>query len=620
MVGSRASLVRHGLAVTLPLSLVVAAGNLATLTDHGRYARIRDLRVLRLLRRIADLAGWNFLASAPRWVHAELDLGHGSAWIPLAAAAAVAGIALLLPIVALAAALPPRFRRPAAVVAPLTGLTLPIATGGLSPLVMFALVVLLGTLSFAVVSRMNAGDLGALLRHSAAAALAILACAILASPFVIHKPPEVRPAAAAGAPNVILISIDSLRADHLHAYGYDRDTSPNLDRLAAEGTRFETVMSPTSWTLPSHMTLMTSLPPEKHGVTTQRMRLPGNLDTLPARLQRAGYDTAGIVSATYLDGLFGFSRGFDEYDDYSLLHAAGERSRREITSPQLAQRAIDWLERRAQARPGRPFFLFLHMFDVHYDYNPPAPFDHMFDPTYRGPVDGDVGTFRSPRAPRDLQHLVALYDGEIAFVDAHIGEILTALHELGLENNTIVAVTADHGEEFFDHGAQGHNRTLYDEVLHIPLIIRYPGRVPAGRAIAGQVRLMDVGPTLLDLAGVRVHAPAKPSQATSLASLLRGDSATVPLLPAFGDLRGNVASIRLGGVKLIRDLHTHREELYDLVADPHELHNLYRAHAPQFDKMRVCLSHWRSGATATGEQIELGDEERSTLQSLGYLH
>lgn len=615
MSGRRAPLLRLGLATTLPLSLLVATGNLAVLADRSHFARIRDLRVFRLIRKLADSLDWNLLASAPRWVHAELDLTHPTAWIPLFAAAMILASLMLLPLWSAALKLPLPYA-----LAFQVALAFPLATGGLKPKWMFALVLLLGTITYLVASHVPTDGLQQALSYSGSAALTILLAAVLASPFIVLPNRDPRPAAAAASPNIILISIDSLRADHLHAYGYPRETSPNLDRLAAEGARFETVMSPTSWTLPSHMTLLTSLPPELHGVTTQRLRLRSDIDTLPARLQRAGYDTAGIVSATYLDGLFGFSRGFDEYDDYTLLHAASERSRNEISSPQLAQRSIDWLERRTRHPDGRPFFLFVHMFDVHYDYNPPLPFDRMFDPTYRGAVDGDVGSVRRNMPSRDLQHLVALYDGEIAWVDVHIGEILTALRQLRLDGNTIVAVTADHGEEFFDHGAQGHDKTLYDEVLHVPLIVRYPGHIAAGRVISGQVRLMDVGLTLLDLAGVRVRPPSRPSEATSLATLLLAPTGAAPTLPAFGDLRGSFASIRTGNAKLIRDLRTHREELYDLLTDPHELHDLSHERVVQFDRLRGCLTHWRERAKASGETIELGDDERSSLRSLGYLH
>jgi arylsulfatase A-like enzyme len=370
------------------------------------------------------------------------------------------------------------------------------------------------------------------------------------------------------------------------------------------------------------MTLMTSLAPEEHGVITNRLRLGRDVDTLPMRLQRAGYTTAGFVSATYLDGIYGFSRGFDEYDDYTLLRVAGEKSRAAVTSQQVAQRAVDFLNHHSAGRDARPFFLFLHFFDVHYDYNPPPRYARMFDGGYAGRVTGDVDSIHQGMASRDLNHVVALYDGEIAWVDANIGNILATLRRLGIDDNTIVAVTADHGEEFLEHGQAAHDKTLYDEVLRVPLVIRYPGHVFAGRRLQGQVRLMDVAPTLLTLAGLPVAKARAGTQARSLACLLTspGPPRPAPVLPAFGDLRGEVASVRTGGAKLIRNLRTHREEFYDLASDPGERTNLDAMAQTQRDQLRVILDRWRSTATnSSNSQADLDEEEKATLRSLGYM-
>jgi len=298
---------------------------------------------------------------------------------------------------------------------------------------------------------------------------------------------------------------------------------------------------------------------------------------------------------------------------------AGEKSRSAVTSQLVADRAIDWIKRRSTAT--RPFFLFLHFFDVHYDYNPPAPYSTMFDAGYHGPANGSVELVRSGAPARDVDHIVALYDGEIAWVDANIGRILAQLKTMGIDENTIVVVTADHGEEFLDHGSSGHYKTLYDEVLRVPLIIRYPGHVAAGRRVGGQVRLMDVGPTLFALADL----PRKKShEATSARNLscftkLTAKSGRVPSLPAFGDLKGEMASLRTVDAKLIRNLRTNREEFYDLSRDPLERHNV-DAHDAKAAGMRETLNRWRSSASGSGhDEVELDDEEKADLKSLGYM-
>jgi len=608
------------LASSISFSLLSATVNLYALSGSGA-GRVRDLRIVRLARRVADQLDWNLLASAPAWVHAERSLRSIGDVALFFASAAVATFVVLFPIALIAGFAARRVKRGDAIaVAVVAMCALGLAAGGmLSPAMNAAVCVAAALLIFAACSMLESSRQWLSRTAMAGIALGIATCAI--APFVSGKRQSVRHTPRTGAPNILLISIDSLRADHLHSYGYARQTSPNIDALAADGAVFETVISPTSWTLPAHMTLMTSLAPEEHGVITNRLRLGANVDTLPMRLQRAGYTTAGFVSATYLDGIYGFSRGFDEYDDYTLLRVAGEKSRAAVTSQQVAQRAIDFLHRRAATRDPRPFFLFLHFFDVHYNYNPPQPFARMFDSGYAGRATGDVDSIHRGMASRDLDHDVALYDGEIAWVDANIGKILATLSRLGIDENTIVAITADHGEEFLEHGQAAHYKTLYDEVLRVPLVIRYPGHVLAGRRVQGQVRLMDVAPTLLTLAGFSVAKVRSGTHARSLACLLTSPGQrSAPVLPAFGDLRGEVASVRTGGAKLIRNLRTHREEFYDLASDPGERTNIDALPQTQRDQLRVILDRWRSSAAnSSHSQADLDDEEKAALRSLGYM-
>jgi arylsulfatase A-like enzyme len=194
---------------------------------------------------------------------------------------------------------------------------------------------------------------------------------------------------------------------------------------------------------------------------------------------------------------------------------------------------------------------------------------------------------------------------------------------MGLEKNTIVAITADHGEEFLDHGHSGHDKTLYDEVLRVPLLIRYPGHVAAGRQVDGQIRLMDVGPTLLRLAGLRQPRFRPRTAARSLACLLApaAPARPMPFLPAFGDLNGEIASLRTGNAKLILNLRTKAEEFYDLAQDPLEQHNVDSPAEPRADELRGMLDRWRAAAVKhPGEMVDLDAEEQNTLRSLGYLN
>jgi arylsulfatase A-like enzyme len=348
---------------------------------------------------------------------------------------------------------------------------------------------------------------------------------------------------------VVLISLDTLRADHLSSYGYGRQTSPRLDALAAEGVLFEEACSSSSWTLPAHMTMLTGLPVSVHGACDDRLwarsdsagqplPVPLRGTFLSEHLRAAGYATAGFYSWKYLEPQFGFGPGFDDYerlghtfyshpivgpqveeaiaardkDEYERL----ERTYPELfedghpTAPEVIDRGLAWLEERLGDNE-QPLFLFLHLFDIHDPYTPPPPYDRRFDADYQGPIDGRRIT--SPDSPvhgampaRDLEHLIALYDGGIAWVDSEVGRFLDGLDELGVEENTLVIVTSDHGEEFFEHGHKTHRRQLYPESIQVPLIMRWPGTLPAARRIAGPVGLVDIAPTILAACGLQPPA------------------------------------------------------------------------------------------------------------------
>lgn len=318
-------------------------------------------------------------------------------------------------------------------------------------------------------------------------------------------------------PNVLLISIDTLRPDHLKCYGYQRSTSPNLDRLAAEGVLYENHISSTSWTLPAHAALFTALADSVHGCIETNRKLHQNFVTLAEVFAGAGYKTVGFFSGPYLHPAFGLGQGFAYYknctsyaksiDDepaekWAMDAGVMRQSHHDITNPIVYSAYKKWLDKNKNSG----FFMFVHLWDAHFDFIPPPPYDKMFDPNYTGSISGKDFFFdrriNAGMPERDLRHIIALYDGEIAWTDYHVGKMINDLKEAGLLEKTIIAVTSDHGTEFFEHGDKAHRKTLFDEVIRIPLIIRYPAILPAGVRVHAQTRLIDAAPTLLELAGL----------------------------------------------------------------------------------------------------------------------
>ncbi len=390
------------------------------------------------------------------------------------------------------------------------------------------------------------------------------------------------------ATHVVLVSIDSLRADHLGAYGYAKPTSPQIDALAREGTLVEQAVSSTSWTLPAHAALFTGLVDDLHKVTDPGRSLAPGVPTLAGRLADAGFATGAVVSGPFLLPRFGLARGFDDYlNCMSFLddrfesrgvvdfHRASHADR---TGACVVRRAAEWL----RAHRDGPAFLFLHFWDVHYDYAPPPDQVARFDPDYAGGLDASDFA-RNPAiapgmSPRDLEHLVALYDAGIADTDARLGEVLALLAELGLDERTLVIVTSDHGDAFFEHGEKGHQKDLHAEVLRIPLVLRGPG-VPRGLRLAGPAHITDVAPTVLELLGL---------PAVDLTGVGVGRS----LVPAFADpellaqrevyalLRSSgrhAASLEGRSHKVMVDRIAGSVRAYDVRADPAETDPLERS-------------------------------------------
>jgi arylsulfatase A-like enzyme len=454
---------------------------------------------------------------------------------------------------------------------------------------------------------------------------------------IIFVQPGYLPAAGEGGPpNILLISIDSLRADHLGCYGYDKDTSPVLDELASSGALFENTVSSTSWTLPAHMSLLTSMDISVHGVGRDGVSLHPSIGTVTQVLKKEGYATACFCSSPYMNPAFGFDRGFDLYRNIDLedekikdtiLPPPEERDavHEDITSPRITELAIDWLDK----NHSRPFFLFLHLWDVHYDYIPPTPYDKLFDPDYRGKIDGrnyvHNDAVNPEMDPRDLEHIIALYDGEIAYVDYHIGLIVKELKKLGIFDRTLIVVTADHGDEFFEHGEKGHRNTLYDEVTMIPLIFHLPDEISSVVKIPNQVSIIDIAPTVLDLVGIPIPGQM---QGGSLTSLLGGTDPPDDR-SALLELKRVLKALRSNSWKLLFNTRALQTIILDLKADPEETDpvgitdfsewsRINRIFYDRLKEDRDLSRAYRGGET--GSPVKLSQEQKERLRSLGYTH
>ena len=296
----------------------------------------------------------------------------------------------------------------------------------------------------------------------------------------------------AARPDVIMVSIDTLRADHLSSYGHSRPTSPFLDGLASAGTRFDHARSNSPWTLPAHLTMLTGQLPVTHQVTDDHLALDPSVRVLPEVMKEAGYATGASVATLYVSRKFGFERGFDFFDDHGIDNEK-KNLRGEVVASDVIGEAVEWIE---SLEEGKPFFLFLHFYDVHYHYDPPPPFDTQFD---RAPAKTDrrfknyYRHKKNPLTEKQKAHQLAQYDESIAYVDAQLAALHKRLEEAGRKQRWVV--TSDHGEEFGERGSWGHAHTLYAEQLRVPLIVSGPG-LPSGVVVEEAVGIQDIAPTI----------------------------------------------------------------------------------------------------------------------------
>ncbi len=410
--------------------------------------------------------------------------------------------------------------------------------------------------------------------------------------------------------NLVVISIDGLRPDHLGCYGYKRDTSPAIDRLADEGALFKTTASSSTWSLPAHTALMTGLHDPVHSVRDVNDSLDPKRITLAEVLQKNGYRTGAVFTGRYLRPGAGLDQGFDNY-----MHASGDRAdvpsgkgRASRTAVLAMETAEDWLSG-LEAR--KPFFLFIQLSDLTSDLDPPEKYRNMFDPDYGGTIDGK-GMYDDPRInpdvkKEDLEHLKALYDGMIRYVDDKgISRLLSFLKSEKLGQNTVVIITSPHGFEFFEHGSLGFGNNLYDTTLVVPLIIWRPGMVPAVE-IEKQANIVDVMPTIADLMGI---APAGEALGESLCPRFQSPdmSGKLPMHAELSWQGLNLETLRQNELKLILD-HRKKEALYfDLKKDPAEKNPIVDIWTSKAREAQKSLEILRQGLKKARQTLKWSDQ------------
>ncbi|HKP57081.1 MAG TPA: sulfatase [Polyangiales bacterium] len=421
--------------------------------------------------------------------------------------------------------------------------------------------------------------------------------------------------------NVIVMLIDTLRADKLKNYNpQSRVRTPGLARFLADAVTMKDARTQECWTKPSVATLLSSLFPWQHNAFSDSSRVPESVELLPEYFGKRGFRTAAFIANGYVSDKFGFGQGWDDYRNYI-------RENRRSIAQEVAADVLQWLDARPQQKP---FFLYVHTIDPHVPYRPPKSFLSMYDPDpYGGPVDfsrtnellEQIKIGKLPLNARDKVRLEALYDGEISYHDVHFAAILDGLDKRGLRDDTMVVVTADHGEEFWDHGSVGHGHSNYDELLHIPLMVRIPGLTDGNAVLRGNVGLVDIAPTILDAMGLPIPDTM---YGRSFLPELRGEGPAAPRASVSQFMSG-IKTVASGRYKLIqRGLD--QPALYDLSADPHETRDLTaeRPLALRYTRGLLGLTMARSTSGKTTrvykrESTTIDRETEAQLRALGYV-
>ncbi len=471
-------------------------------------------------------------------------------------------------------------------------------------------------------------------------------------------------------PNILFIVMDSVRASNVSCYGYGRPTTPNLDRFAAQGALFEQAVSEGCWTLPVHTSLFTGLYPINHGVTISKAALPEEVPTLPALLQEHGYQTCCFSNNAYISAASGLGRGFETmHDVWRIVNPRGiqrtplsrlivqlrklgkasepliavlrfVRRVRKILKGQkklgdkgaeLTNRMIrTWLSESWDRR--RPFFMFVNYMECHEKYNPPHPYDRKFMPEKYSkwrvlqvsPDKANVLKGSPKRKAEDLEIMTALYDGELNYLDQKIGELLDYLDAHGLAEDTVVVITSDHGDSLGEHDELGHRMVLYEQLIRVPLLVRYLKRFAPGTRIPEPVQLSDLFPTFLELAGV----DSNQTRVNGFVSLLAPDRLkerefTVSENTAPKSLNSlECKAVRTRRYKLIWKANG-QHELYDLQTDPEERDNLYAKRADVAGHLEGLLTRWleeHQGYQLVAREAEHDEALAARLRALGYMN
>ena len=451
----------------------------------------------------------------------------------------------------------------------------------------------------------------------AGCALTLVACG--STPETAHR----GVASSSTRPNVLLVTIDTLRADHVSSYGYYRRTTPFLDELSSQGVRFERAYSTSSWTVPAVASLLTSLPPSSHGLLYGYITTDGNITdqqvladehlTLPEVFRDAGYRTYAVTANGHLAARFGFAQGFDRYVNIGFLNAPDVES----SLRPIRQDLVD----------SSPWFLWVHYFDPHTPYRayPLALADFLDGEDPESPEILDLSRIpnRAGLVGLELQWgdrnhglITALYDSEIRYVDEFVRRLVASV---GLTDNDVIVVTSDHGEELVDHGDVGHGHSLYEEAIRVPMIIRLPGLEHAGRTVTHPVSLVDLYPTLAARLGLE-----NPREATGrdLGPLIEGHEADpVPVRVSVSKIE-NLEALILGSLKIISKRDEDALELYDLSSDPQERRNLARlrpALTASLDGRLLSIMAREAAGAFEAETARLDDERLEALRHLGYI-
>lgn len=427
------------------------------------------------------------------------------------------------------------------------------------------------------------------------------------------------PRSTSDMPPIILISIDTLRRDHMSVYGYERSTTPNLEDLARDGAVTQEFIAVSPWTLPTHATMLTGLSPAQHGLTAHNARLAKRAPLVAETLKNRGYRTGAVVTSTLLSPTYGFASGFDKY---------------EINISLDAEQAADRIRRWLTADANTPNFLFLHLFDVHYPYTPPPPFLGRFGPVdefmQRKQVENFfdfvrwVDTRRQTRRPS----VVNRYDESVLYVDHVLGLFFTELKKFKVYDRAWIFVVSDHGEEFFEHEGMGHSVTLYEELLRVPFIVKAPGNACAGSTISsGQIEQAALASMLLDAATTDPAALAC-DEVTGAPSIVARHATVAPVVSetrTFGPLRfgARTPTRKLLSPARYQKVYMESEhgyQLFDLASDPGETNDIYaRGAAPELET--AIESAYRAEADhATDTKTQRLDPQTiEVLKSLGYI-